>query len=131
MSPFSPLRPTPPPTDARTAHRDQGGRRTVTASRRTIDAESSSYRIASLTKPFTSAATILALAERAIPLSIPAITLLPSLISDWNADRSITVEQLLGQVAGLRASVDGAAVAALGDGHTGDDLVKGLDAFAA
>jgi D-alanyl-D-alanine carboxypeptidase len=76
----------------------------------------SSYRIASLTKAFTSAATVLALTERAIPLSTKAIELLPSLAPDWRADPAITVEQLLGQVAGLRESVDGAAVAALGDG---------------
>jgi CubicO group peptidase (beta-lactamase class C family) len=72
--------------------------------------------MASLTKAFTSAATVLALAERAIPLSTPAIELLPSLAPDWRADPAITVEQLLAQVAGLRESVDGAAVAALGDG---------------
>jgi CubicO group peptidase (beta-lactamase class C family) len=77
---------------------------------------SSPYRIASLTKAFTSAATVLALAERAIPLSTPAIELLPSLAPDWRADPAITVEQLLAQIAGLRESVDGAAVAALGDG---------------
>jgi D-alanyl-D-alanine carboxypeptidase len=72
--------------------------------------------MASLTKAFTSAATVLALGERAIPLSTPAIELLPSLAHDWRADPAITVEQLLGQIAGLRESVDGAAVAALGDG---------------
>jgi D-alanyl-D-alanine carboxypeptidase len=77
--------------------------------------QSSSYRIASLTKAFTSAATVLALAGRAIPLSTPAIELLPSLAPDWRADPAITVEQLLGQIAGLRESVDGAAVAELGD----------------
>ena len=78
--------------------------------------QSSSFRIASLTKVFTSAATVQALAERAIPLSTPAIELLPSLSPDWRADPAITVEQLLGQIAGLRESVDGAAVAELGDG---------------
>ena len=78
--------------------------------------EQSRFRIASLTKAFTSAATVLALSQRAIPLSTPAIELLPSLVPDWKADRTITVEQLLGQVAGLRESVDGTAVAALGDG---------------
>ena len=77
---------------------------------------SSSYRIASLTKAFTAAAAVLALAERAIPLSTPAIELLPSLAPDWRADPAITVEQLLGQTAGLRESVDGAAMAALRDG---------------
>jgi hypothetical protein len=75
----------------------------------TLATELSPYRIASLTKQFTSAATVLAMAERAIPLSTPAIELLPSLAPGWRADPSITVEQLLGQVAGLRESVDGAA----------------------
>jgi CubicO group peptidase (beta-lactamase class C family) len=82
----------------------------------TLATELSPYRIASLTKQFTSAATVLAMAERAIPLSTPAIELLPSLAPGWRADPSITVEQLLEQVAGLRESVDGAAVAALGGG---------------
>lgn len=77
---------------------------------------SSPYRIASLTKSFTSVATVLALTERGIPLSTPALELLPALAPDWNADRSITVEQLLAQVAGLRESVDSETVAALGDG---------------
>jgi D-alanyl-D-alanine carboxypeptidase len=92
------------------------GVRTMTAGGTTPVTRLSAYRIASLTKTFTSAATVLALAERAIPLSTPAVELLPSLAPDWRADRAITVEQLLGQIAGLRESVDGAAVAALGDG---------------
>jgi len=103
------------------------GVRTITAGGQTPVTKSSAYRIASLTKPFTSAATVLALTERAIPLSTPAIELLPSLAPDWRADPSITVEQLLGQIAGLRESVEGAAVAALGDGpeaiHEGARLV--------
>jgi CubicO group peptidase (beta-lactamase class C family) len=92
------------------------GARTITAGGQVPVTGSSAYRIASLTKTFTAAATVLALAERAIPLSTPAVDLLPSLAADWRADPAITVEHLLGQVAGLRESVDGAAVAALGDG---------------
>jgi CubicO group peptidase (beta-lactamase class C family) len=92
------------------------GARTITAGGRVPVTGSSSYRIASVTKAFSSAATVLALAERAIPLSTPAIELLPSLAPDWRADQAITVEQLLGQTAGLRESVNGAAVAALRDG---------------
>jgi D-alanyl-D-alanine carboxypeptidase len=92
------------------------GVRTITAGGKTPVTKSSAYRIASLTKPFTSAATVLALRERGIPLSTPAIELLPSLARDWRADPAITVEQLLGQIAGLRESLDGAAVAVLGDG---------------
>ena len=92
------------------------GIRTITAGGKTPVTESSAYRIASLTKTFTSAATVLALTERAIPLSALAIDLLPALAPDWRADPAITVEQLLGQIAGLRETLDGAAVAALGDG---------------
>ena len=92
------------------------GARTITTGGEAPVTEASSYRVASLTKAFTSAATVLALTERAIPLSTSAIELLPSLATDWRADPAITVEQLLGQIAGLRESVDGAAVAAQGDG---------------
>jgi CubicO group peptidase (beta-lactamase class C family) len=73
------------------------------------------YRIASLTKPFTSAALVLALRERGIPLDAPAIELIPPLAPDWRADSTITVGQILGQVSGLRQTVDSAAVAALDD----------------
>lgn len=97
--------------------------RTITTGGTVPVTGSSSFRIASLTKMFTAAATVLAFAERAIPLSTPAIELLPSLKPDWRADLAISVEQLLGQVAGLRESVDGAAVAALGDGP--DALIEG------
>ncbi|SDZ44704.1 CubicO group peptidase, beta-lactamase class C family [Asanoa ishikariensis] len=74
------------------------------------------FRIASLTKTFTSAVLGLALIERGIALHTPAIDLLPALARDWRADRSLTVEQILGQVSGLRESVDASAVAGLGDG---------------
>jgi D-alanyl-D-alanine carboxypeptidase len=72
------------------------------------------FRIASLTKPFTSAALVLALRAHHIALSTPVIALLPGLAPDWRADRGLTVEQILGQVSGLRESVDAAAVAAIG-----------------
>ena len=76
----------------------------------------SSYRIASLTKAFTSAALLLELRDRGIPTSTPVADLLPALKPDWRADRGLTVDQVLAQVSGLRESVDAAAVAALGDG---------------
>lgn len=38
--------------------------------------DSSVFRIASLTKPFTAAATVRAFAERGIPLTTPAVELL-------------------------------------------------------
>ncbi|MBS2534626.1 beta-lactamase family protein [Catenulispora sp. NF23] len=92
------------------------GRRTIEKLGPLQADESSVFRIASLTKPLTAVATVRALAERGIALTTPAIELLPDLAADWRADRTITVEQLLGQVAGLRESVDGATVAALGQG---------------
>ncbi|MEY9927342.1 D-alanyl-D-alanine carboxypeptidase [Catenulispora sp. GP43] len=82
-----------------------------------LDADGSSvFRIASLTKPLTAAATVRAFAQHGIPLTTPAIELLPALAADWRADAAITVEQLLAQVSGLCESVDGATVAALGQG---------------
>jgi D-alanyl-D-alanine carboxypeptidase len=92
------------------------GVRTITTGGKTPVTKSSAYRIASLTKIFTSAATVLALTERAIPLSARAIDLLPSLAPDWRADPAITVEQLLGQITGLRESMDGVSMSALGNG---------------
>jgi CubicO group peptidase (beta-lactamase class C family) len=93
-----------------------GGTRSVAGAGRFPVTADSTYRIASLTKPFTSAAVVLALAERAIPLSTAAIQLLPALESDWQADRSITVAQLLAQVSGLRESVDATTMASRTDG---------------
>jgi D-alanyl-D-alanine carboxypeptidase len=93
-----------------------GGSRTVVTGGRLPVTATSPYRIASLTKLFTAAATTLVLLEREIPLSVRALELVPHLAADWKADPAITVDQLLGQVAGLRPSVDAAAVAALGDG---------------
>ncbi|HSZ40651.1 MAG TPA: serine hydrolase domain-containing protein [Trebonia sp.] len=94
----------------------RGGERVIACGGTTPVTPESPYRIASLTKPFTSAAVVLSFAARDIPLSVPAIDLVPALRADWRADPAITVEQLLGQVAGLRPSVDAAAVAGLGDG---------------
>lgn len=88
------------------------GRRSITT--RGTDSEAG-FRIASLTKVFTSAALVRTLRERGIPLSTPAIELLPDLARDWHADQALTVEHLLGQVAGLRESVSADAVADLGE----------------
>ena len=57
-----------------------------------------------------------ALRRHGVPLSTPAIELLSGLAPDWRADPRLTVEQILGQVSGLRESVDATTVAALGDG---------------
>jgi D-alanyl-D-alanine carboxypeptidase len=76
----------------------------------------SCFRIASLTKVFTSAALVRMLRDNGVPLGVPVIELLPGLAPDWRADESLTIEQILGQVSGLRESVDAATVKALGDG---------------
>jgi D-alanyl-D-alanine carboxypeptidase len=87
------------------------GRRNISA--RGAEADSG-FRIASLTKVFTSTALVLELREQGLPLSTPAIALLPDLAPDWRADQALTVEQLLGQVSGLRESVSAEAVTSLG-----------------
>jgi D-alanyl-D-alanine carboxypeptidase len=92
------------------------GLRSVVSGGRSPVAVSAPYRIASLTKPFTSAAVVLAFTAQDIPLSTPAIELLPALAPDWEADPAISVAQLLGQVAGLRAAVDGVDVSRMGNG---------------
>ncbi len=74
------------------------------------------FRIASLTKTFTAATLGLTLIERGIPLHTPAIDLLPTLARDWQADPGLTVDQILGQVSGLRESVAASSVADLGEG---------------
>lgn len=95
------------------------------ATRGTVRATSDScFRIASLTKTFTSAALVLALREHGVPLSTPAVELLPHLAPDWRADASLTVEQILGQVSGLRESVDATAVAGLGGDHAVDEAAR-------
>jgi len=76
----------------------------------------SCFRIASLTKVFTSAALVRTLRDKGVPLGTPVVELLPGLAPDWRADESLTVEQILGQVSGLRESVDAATAKALGEG---------------
>jgi len=75
--------------------------------------EVSCFRIASLTKAFTSTAVVRSLLSRGVPLDTPAITLLPGFEADWEAEKSIDVAQVLGQVTGLRESVSAADVASL------------------
>lgn len=75
----------------------------------------SCFRIASLTKAFTSVALVRTLRDNRVPLRTPVVEL-PHLAPDWRAGASLTVEQILGQVSGLRESVDAATVKALGEG---------------
>lgn len=91
-----------------------GIRTTATHGPVAVTAESC-FRIASLTKVFTSTALLRTLRDKGIPLDTPVIELLPDLAPDWRANEGLTVEQILGQVSGLRESVDAATVAALGD----------------
>lgn len=96
--------------------RSVAGERT-TAARGTAEVTGESFfRIASLTKVFTSTALLRTLRDKGVPLGAPVVELLPSLAADWRADQGLTVEQILGQVSGLRESVDAATAAALGDG---------------
>nr|WP_256258546.1 serine hydrolase domain-containing protein [Streptomyces mirabilis] len=76
----------------------------------------SCLRIASLTKVFTCTALVKTMRDNSIPLGTPVIELLPDFAPDWRADVRLTVEQILGQVSGLRESVDSTALAPLGDG---------------
>ena len=76
----------------------------------------SCFRIASLTKVFTCTALVRTLRDEGVPLGTPVIELLPGLAPDWRGHEGLTVEQVLGQVSGLRESVDAATVEALGDG---------------
>ncbi|MFI9101804.1 serine hydrolase domain-containing protein [Streptomyces fildesensis] len=92
-----------------------GARTTATRGPLAVTAESC-FRIASLTKVFTSTALVRTLRDKGVPLGTPVVELLPGLAPDWRADESLTIEQILGQVSGLSESVDAATVMALGDG---------------
>ena len=92
-----------------------GVRTTAAQGPDTVTGESC-FRIASLTKVFTATALVRTLRAKGIPLGTPVVELLPGLAADWRADQGLTLEQNLGQVSGLRETVDAATVAALGDG---------------
>ncbi|MFI6402718.1 serine hydrolase domain-containing protein [Streptomyces sp. NPDC050548] len=92
-----------------------GARTTAARGPVAVTAESC-FRIASLTKVFTSAALVRTLRDKGVPLGTSVLELLPGLGPDWRADGSLTVEQILGQVSGLRESVDAATAEALGEG---------------
>lgn len=73
------------------------------------------FRIASLSKPVTAVATVLALTRAGIALDTPALELLPELRESWRADERVSVADLLSQTSGLTSSVSGDDVARLGD----------------
>ena len=90
-----------------------GARRTWSFGRSHADAR---FRVASLTKPFTATAAVLAARRAGVSLDTPVLEMLPTLGPDWRADRTITVSHLLAQVSGLSGRVTADEVAALGDG---------------
>ncbi|MBX7555710.1 serine hydrolase domain-containing protein [Streptomyces sp. NPDC004232] len=92
------------------------GARTTAAHGPVAVTAESCFRIASLTKVFTSTALVRTLRDKGVPLDTPVVELLPCLAPDWRADESLTIEQILGQVSGLRESVDAATVKVLGNG---------------
>lgn len=74
------------------------------------------HRVVGQTKVFTCTALVKTMRDNSIPLGTSVIELLPDLAPGWRADVRLTVEQVLGQVSGLRESVDSTALAPLGDG---------------
>ncbi|SDK24638.1 CubicO group peptidase, beta-lactamase class C family [Nocardioides sp. YR527] len=72
------------------------------------------FRIASLTKPLTAIATVLAAEAAGVDLETPVVDLGAS---SSVADPGLTVSHLLAQTSGLAPVVTGEAVAALGDGE--------------
>ncbi|MEU0817218.1 serine hydrolase domain-containing protein [Streptomyces mirabilis] len=76
----------------------------------------SCFRIASLINVFTCTALVKTMRDNSIPLGTPVIELLPDLAPGWRADVRLAIEQILGQLSGLRESVDSTALAALGGG---------------
>ena len=88
------------------------GRREIHA----LDGVSSGrFRIASLTKPFTSVAALAAARTRSVPLDTPVIDVLTNLAPSWAADPGITIRPVLAQTSGLSSRLTGADVALLPD----------------
>jgi CubicO group peptidase (beta-lactamase class C family) len=83
------------------------GERSTAATGVTVDAP---FRIASLSKTLTAAATVRALQNKGIALGAPVSDVLPELVTH------LTVEQVLAQSTGLRQTVTAVAVQALGEG---------------
>jgi D-alanyl-D-alanine carboxypeptidase len=73
-------------------------------------------RIASVTKPLTAVAAVLASGGSPDGLKRPVLDLLPELRTDWRASPRLLLRQVLGQVSGLRAGLDLQALANLGQG---------------
>lgn len=74
------------------------------------------FRIASLTKPFTAVATVLACQRTGTTLETCVAGVLPELRGDWAADTGLTITDVLSQTSGLAPAVTADDIAALGDG---------------
>ncbi|WP_433009599.1 serine hydrolase domain-containing protein [Kribbella sp. CA-294648] len=85
----------------------QRGRREVASSGVAVDTV---FRIASLTKTVTAAATVKALRDKGFGVDMPVAEVLPELATE------LTVGQVLSQSTGLKQTVDAGAAAALGEG---------------
>lgn len=72
------------------------------------------FRIASLTKPFTAAATVVAARRAGVELDTPVIEVMRHLRNDWAADQRLTIAQVLSQTSGLAPTVTSDDVARLG-----------------
>lgn len=73
------------------------------------------FRIASLTKPLTAVATVLAARRSGVGLDTQVLDVLPDLRDDWAAERQLTIGEVLAQMSGLAATVTAADVLGLGD----------------
>ncbi len=73
------------------------------------------FRIASLTKPVTATATVLAAQRAGVELDRPVIEVLPNLRDDWRADERLTITDVLSQTSGLASTVAADAIARLGN----------------
>jgi len=73
------------------------------------------FRIASLTKPLTAVATVLAARRSGVELDTRVLDVLPALRDDWAADRQLTIGEVLAQTSGLAPTVTAADVLRLGE----------------
>lgn len=76
------------------------------------------FRIASLTKPLTAVATLLAARRAGLGLDDPVVDALPHLRDDWAADEQMTLAHVLSQTSGLASTVLADDVSRLGSSDT-------------
>lgn len=73
------------------------------------------FRVASLTKPLTAVAVVLAAQQTGTGLGTCVLDVLPELRSDWAADTGLTISDVLSQTSGLASTVTAEDVRRLGD----------------